>query len=133
MTTTATAQINYVVLGVKDIQRAKKFYSDLGYQIEQDYGQFASFKGGNGASALALYTREASAADAGVSPEGSGFPGVTFHHIVSSRQEVDNVLEQAKKAGAKIVKEGNTPKWGGYFGYFSDPDGYLWKVASPKS
>jgi predicted enzyme related to lactoylglutathione lyase len=84
---------------------------------------------GDGSSSLALYEREAAAQDAGVSPDGSGFRGVSFHFIVSSREEVDEVLGQATAAGGDVVKEAAATGWG-YFGYFSDPDGYLWKVAS---
>jgi len=95
------------------------------------YPQFVSFKLGDGSSEFGLYPREALAADAGVAPEGSGFTGVTFHFIVSSNKEVDEMIGQAQRAGAKVVKPAQASQWGGYFGYFSDPDGYLWKVAAP--
>ena len=78
---------------------------------------------------LALVCASAAAQDAGVSPDGSGFRGVSFHYIVTSKEEVDEVLGQATAAGANVVKEPVATGWG-YFGYFSDPDGYLWKVAS---
>lgn len=85
---------------------------------------------GEGSSSLALYPREAAAQDAGVSSEGSGFTGVSFHHIVPSKEEVDEVMAKAVAAGGATVREAADAQWGGYFGYFSDPDGYLWKVAS---
>jgi len=69
--------------------------------------------------------------DAGVSPEGSGFRGVSFHFIVQSSEAVDEVMGKAVAAGGAVVKEAAAAQWGGYFGYFSDPDGHLWKVASP--
>jgi predicted lactoylglutathione lyase len=128
---TMSTEIRYVVLGVSDLNRSKKFYLDLGGEIENDFGVFVSLKLGAGSSSLGLYTREALAADAGVDATGSGFTGVTFHHIVAGSKQVDEVLAQAKRAGGKIAREASSPKWGGYFGYFSDPDGYFWKVAAP--
>jgi predicted enzyme related to lactoylglutathione lyase len=125
-----TLQVTTIMLGVEDLTRSKKFYADgLGCAIEQDYPTFTSIGLGDGSSSLALYPKEAAAQDAGISPEGSGFRGVSFHFIVSSREEVDEVLGQATTAGGEVVKEPTATGWG-YFGYFSDPDGYLWKVAS---
>jgi uncharacterized protein len=88
-----------------------------------------SFNLGDRSSSLALYQREAAARDAGVSPEGSGFRGVSFHFIVPSSNAVDEVMGNAVAAGGGVVKPAAAAPWG-YFGYFSDPDGYLWKVAS---
>jgi catechol 2,3-dioxygenase-like lactoylglutathione lyase family enzyme len=125
-------QVTAIMLGVEDLARSKKFYGEgLGCQIEQDYPKFISFDLGDRSSKLALYEREAAAQDAGVSPEGSGFRGVSFHYIVSSSEAVDEVMANATAAGGEVVKEAAGSQWGGYFGYFSDPDGYLWKVASP--
>ncbi|MGQ0549940.1 MAG: VOC family protein [Armatimonadota bacterium] len=124
-------QISAVTLGVRDLNRAKQFYSEgLGCPIGQDQGGFVSFNLGNGSSALALYTWDALAADAGVASDGSGFRGITLSYIVPSAERVDEVLAQAKRAGGKIAKPAQRAQWGGYFGYFADPDGYLWKVAS---
>ena len=124
-------QITAILIGVKDLSRAKSFYGEgLGCPIDKDYPQFVSFKLGGGSSEFGLYPRDALAADAGVSPEGSGFTGVTFHYIVPSTERVDQVIGQAESAGGKVVKPAEGAQWGGYFGYFSDPDGYLWKVAS---
>ena len=123
-------QVTTIMLGVEDLARSKKFYADgLGCAIEQDYLTFVSIGLGDGSSSLALYLKEAAAQDADVSPEGSGFRGVSFHFIVPSREDVDEVLGQATSAGGDVVKEPTATGWG-YFGYFSDPDGYLWKVAS---
>jgi len=118
------------MIGVKDLARSKKFYGEgLGGKIEKDYPNFVEIKLGEGSSSLALYEREAAAKDAGVSSEGSGFRGVSFHFIVPSQETVDEVIGKAKTAGGGIVKKAEKTQWG-YFGYFSDPDGYLWKVAS---
>jgi uncharacterized protein len=122
-------QVTAIMIGVEDLDRSKQFYQALGGTIEQDYPQFVLLNMGEASSSLALYPREAAAQDAGVSAEGSGFRGVSFHHIVASKEEVDEVMGQAVAAGAEVVKEGTATQWG-YFGYFADPDGYLWKVAT---
>jgi uncharacterized protein len=123
-------QVTAIMLGVKDLARSKKFYGEgLGCSIDQDHPNFVSFNLGDGSSSLALYEREAAAQDAGVSSEGSGYRGVSFHYIVPSSETVDEVMKTAVAAGADVVKEAAAVQWG-YFGYFSDPDGYLWKVAS---
>lgn len=124
-------QVSAITLGVRDLGRAKRFYSDgLGCPIGQDQGGFVSFNLGSGSSALALYQRDALADDAGVAAEGSGFSGVTLSYVVDSTARVDEVMAQAERAGGTIAKPAQSAQWGGYFGYFADPDGYLWKVAS---
>lgn len=123
-------QVTAIMIGVQDLNRSKKFYGEgLGCTIEQDHPNFVSFNLGDGSSSLALYEWEAAAQDAGVSPEGSGFRGVSFHFIVPSSKNVDEVMRQAEGAGGSVVKEAAASQWG-YFGYFSDPDGHLWKVAA---
>ncbi len=124
-------QISAITLGARDLNRAKQFYGEgLGCTIEQDQGGFVAFNLGDGAASLALYKWDALAADAGVDPDGSGFHGVTLNYIVTSAERVDEVLAQAERAGATIVRPAQQAKWGGYFGHFSDPDSNLWKVAS---
>jgi uncharacterized protein len=128
--TTVPLQVTAIMIGVQDLGRSKKFYGEgLGCTIDQDYPNFVSFSLGEGSSSLALYEREAAAQDAGVSPEGSGFRGVSFHYIVPSSEAVDEVMGRAVAAGGGVVREAAAAQWG-YFGYFSDPDGYLWKVAA---
>jgi predicted enzyme related to lactoylglutathione lyase len=128
--TTVPVQVTAIMLGVEDLARSKKFYGEgLGCTIDQDHPTFVSFNLGEGSSSLALYQREAAAQDAGVSSEGSGFRGVSFHFIVSSSDTVDQVMGDAVAAGGAVVKQAAAAPWG-YFGYFSDLDGYLWKVAS---
>lgn len=124
-------QVTTIMIGVRDLDRSKKFYAEgLGCAIDKDYPNFVSFSLGEGSSSLALYEWEAAAADAGVSPEGSGFRGVSFHYIVSSAEEADEAIARAVAAGGTAVKEAASSQWGGYFGYFGDPDGYLWKVVT---
>lgn len=126
-----SVQVTVIMIGVRDLDRARKFYADgLGCAIEQDYPGFVRFSLGNGSSSLALSEWDAAAADAGVSPEGAGFRGASFHYIVDSRQDVDEVMSKATAAGGAVVKDAASAQWGGYFGYFADPDGYLWKVAT---
>ena len=82
-----------------------------------------------GGMALALYPRQDLAKDATIAPEGQGFNGISLAYNTRTRTEVDAVLEEAKAAGGKIVKPAEEAFWGGYSGYFSDPDGFLWEVA----
>jgi uncharacterized protein len=125
-------QVSAIMLGVKDLARSKRFYAEgLGCAIDKDYPNFVSLSLGDGSSGLALYEREAAAQDAGISADGSGFTGISFHHIVDSHEAVDEVMKSAATAGGGVVREAAAAQWGGYYGYFSDPDGYLWKVASP--
>ena len=123
-------QVTAIMLGVEDLARSRRFYGEgLGGAVDQDHRTFVSFNLGEGSSSLALYQREAAAKDAGVSAEGSGFRGVSFHFIVPSSQAVDQVMGNAVAAGGAVVRPAAASPWG-YFGYFSDPDGYLWKVAA---
>lgn len=125
------SHVSVITLGVNDVTRAKQFYSDgLGWPIQQDHGQFVSFTPADGSSAIALYPKDVLAADAGLLPDGSGYPGFMLSYIVPSNERVDAVLGEAERAGATIVKPGQQAQWGGYFGYFADPDGFLWKVVS---
>ncbi|HEY8325213.1 MAG: VOC family protein [Ktedonobacterales bacterium] len=122
--------VSTIMLGVEDLNRAKQFYSEgLGCTVAKDYPHFVEITLGDGSSSLALYQREAAAADAGVSAEGSGFRGVSFHYTVATSAEVDEVMGKAVTAGAEVVKPAAKTGWG-YFGYFADPDGFLWKVAA---
>jgi catechol 2,3-dioxygenase-like lactoylglutathione lyase family enzyme len=123
--------VSMITLGVRDVKRAKEFYSEgLGWPILQDQGEWVAFSLGDGSSALGLYPWEALAADAGVPADGAGFRGMTLSYIVRSEGRVDAVLEEAKRAGGTIAKAAQHAPWGGYFGYFADRDGYLWKVVS---
>jgi uncharacterized glyoxalase superfamily protein PhnB len=79
--------------------------------------------------ALALYPRPDLAKDANVAPESQSFGGVTLAYNTRNHDEVDSVLKEAQAAGATVVKPAQEAFWGGYSGYFSDPDGFLWEVA----
>jgi uncharacterized protein len=126
---TMNAHVGFITLGVGDLDRAKQFYSQgLGWHVQVAQGQFVAFQAADGSSALTLYPRKVLADDAGVAPDGSGFRGVTFSYVVRSEERVDAVLAEAERAGGEIVRPAQRARWGGYFGYFADPDGNLWKV-----
>ncbi|MBW6391098.1 MULTISPECIES: VOC family protein [Halomonadaceae] len=121
-------RISMITLGVRDLAASIRFYEQgLGLPRMESPPEVAFFTL-NG-TWLGLYGREALAEDAGVSAEGSGFAGIALAHNLASEAEVDELLEQAVAAGATLVKPGQKVFWGGYSGYFADPDGYLWEVA----
>ncbi len=120
--------ITLITLGVADLERSVRFYRDgLGLPQRDGPASIAFFD--TRGTRLSLYPRESLAEDATVSPEGSGFPGFALSHNVGSPGEVDRTLQQAVDAGATLVKPGQEVFWGGYSGYFADPDGFLWEVA----
>lgn len=124
-------QVSVIMLGVQDVERAKKFYVEgLGAQTVQDFPGFVRCRLGEGSSDLALYEWGAVAQEAGVPAEGSGFRGFSLHHLTDGRDEVDEIMRAAEAAGGTVVKAAAAVEWGGYVGHFSDPDGYLWKVAT---
>lgn len=95
------------------------------YQIEQDYPGFVRCHLGEGSSDLALYPWSDVAGEAGVSAVGSGFRGISLHYLTDSRDEVDEVIRAAEMAGGTVIKAAAAADWGGYAGFFADPDGYL--------
>ena len=121
-------RITLVTLGVSDLARSIRFYRDgLGLPQRETPESVAFFE--MRGMWLSLYARDALAEDAGVLPEGSGFRGFTLAHNVRSPEAVDRLLADAVAAGAALVKPGQKVFWGGYSGYFADPDGFLWEVA----
>ena len=121
-------RISMITLGVKDIARAIEFYENgLGLPRKDDSGD-AVFFDLNG-TWLGLFPWARLAEDAGVSPEGEGFRGVTLAHNLASESEVDALMAKAAAAGGKVIKTPQPVFWGGYSGYFADPDGHLWELA----
>lgn len=123
-------RISLVTLGVADVARSAAFYETLGWRRSAASQAEVAFFSGLG-SRLALYGRAALASDAGVAdtaPAG-GFSGVALAVNLSGRDAVDAFLAAAEAAGARITKPAAEAFWGGYSGYFSDPDGHAWEVA----
>ena len=122
-------RISIITLGVNDLPRMVAFYRDgLGLTLFDDNTESIAFFRNKG-TWLALYPRAALAEDAGVPTEGSGFSGVTLAHNLRTKEEVDDLLAVAVAAGASLVKPAQDTFWGGYSGYFADPEGYLWEIA----
>lgn len=121
-------RVSLITLGVTDLERSREFYERLGWRRSMASAQGVAFFR-TGGMALSLYPRNALAQDVGIPPEGHGFSGITLAYNARSREEVDAVLAEAVAAGAKLLKQAQEAFWGGYSGYFSDPDGFLWEVA----
>jgi catechol 2,3-dioxygenase-like lactoylglutathione lyase family enzyme len=124
-------RISIITLGVADLERSYRFYHEgLGLPTPKSPEDGIIFFQ-TGGTCLALYPLEALAED--ISPthpaERGPFPGITLAHNTRTKEEVDALLAQAEKHGAVIEKPAQDTFWGGYSGYFSDPDGYLWEVA----
>lgn len=122
-------RLNIITLGVADLDRSLHFYRDgLGWKpssISNEHIAFFQL----GAVLLALYPRASLAADAQLPAAGSGFAGFTLAQNVATRQAVDEALGCALAAGGTILKQAQEVFWGGYSGYFADPDGHAWEVA----
>jgi predicted lactoylglutathione lyase len=121
-------RVSIITLGVADLKRSREFYERLGWRRSMAKAEGVVFFQAGG-MALALYPRYELAKDANVTPHGDGFRGISLAYNARNRGEVDSVLEDAEAAGAKLLKAGQEAFWGGYSGYFSDLDGFLWEVA----
>ncbi len=118
------ARIHFITLGVRDFANAVRFYRDgLGWPLSRASVDDVAFFH-LGGLVLALYPWDKLAADAGVPADGSGFRGVALAHNVRQKQEVNDVLALAVLAGATLIKPGQDAFWGGYSGYFADPEDY---------
>lgn len=120
-------RVSLITLGVRDVARSRRFYEALGWRAsgasQEDVAFFQL-----GGMALSLWGRAELAADANVADE-RGFSGVALAHNARTREAVDAILAEARTAGARILKPAQPTPWGGYAGYFADPDGHLWEVA----
>ncbi len=123
------ARLSLITLGVRDLERARAFYcGGLGFVPSSASDEHVVFVQA-GAVVLALWGRSELAADAHVDDDGSGFAGVALAQNYASRDEVDAALATAVRAGARLLKPAAETFWGGYSGYFADPDGHVWEVA----
>lgn len=121
-------RLTLVTLGTGDLARAVAFYEALGWTRSMPQLDGVAFFQ-LGGMALSLYPREALAEDATVPSEGEGFRAFSLAYNTGSKEEADAVLAAAVAAGARLVKPAQDVFWGGYSGYFADPDGVLWEVA----
>jgi len=128
-------QITLLTLAVEDLERSVAFYRDglglstkgiIGTQFENGAVAFFNLQSG---LKLALWPRKSLAADSGLPMHASSPPGFSIGHNVASETEVNDVMRQAERAGARIVKPAQKTFYGGYAGYFQDPDGHLWEGA----
>lgn len=123
-------RLSFVTLAVRDIAASRNFYVDgLGWEPEVHVpGEVLMFKVADKV-VLSLWDETHFTAELGAAPARGGLPPVTLAHNLATRDGVDRCLEQARAAGADQVGEAEEREWGGYTGYFADPDGYRWEIA----
>jgi uncharacterized glyoxalase superfamily protein PhnB len=120
-------RISLITLGVSDLHRALTFYEQLGWHGQETQETVFFQAGGSG---VILWDQGKLADDAGLAPpSGSGFRGMTLAHNVRARADVDDIMAAAQAAGATVTKAAAETFYGGYAGYFSDPDGHVWEIA----
>ncbi|PIQ97994.1 MAG: glyoxalase [Nitrospinae bacterium CG11_big_fil_rev_8_21_14_0_20_56_8] len=122
-------RLSLITLGVSDLKRARAFYDALGWKSASEEHSEEVVAYNLQSMALCLYPLEMLSRDAGISCGPSGNSVFSIAHNVASELEVDQTLIEAERAGGKIIKPGHEVFWGGYVGYFADPDGHLWEVA----
>ena len=121
-------RISVITLGVVDLERARRFYEDgLGWRHAGDFLGVYFFQ--IAGTVFSLYPRATLTGDAGLAAAGVGVGGIALAHNVRVREDVDAVLAEAERAGATILRRAKEAAWGGYSGYFADPDGHPWEVA----
>jgi uncharacterized protein len=122
------AHVSSILLGVEDMDRSRRFYTEgLGWEVKQDYGVSVFFEP-DGGSLVGFYGRDGLADMVGTSAEGSGFSGMVLTYVVRTEARVGEIIADAERAGAVILKPAATLQWGGYGGSFADPDGYIWSI-----
>ena len=123
-------RLSFVTFAVRDLERSRAFYVDgLGWVPELDVpGEVLMFMAGE-RLVLSLWDRAAFEAEVGGPPTWGGVPPVTLAHNLATKEGVDRVLETARRAGAETVVDAQEREWGGYTGYFVDPDGFRWEIA----
>ena len=121
-------RITLITFGVADLDASRSFYERLGWKRSVKAAEGVAFFQAGGV-VLALYPRQELARDLGIPLEWSATSSISIAQNVRSRAEVDRVIDDAVAAGAKLLKPGADVFWGGYVGYFADPDGFVWEVA----
>ena len=124
------SRLSLITLGVSSLERSYQFYTELGFPTSSNPDDNVIFFKTSG-TRLALYPFEKLLEDIshGLSITNPGFSGITIAHNTREKSEVDSILEKAESIGAKILKPAQDVFWGGYSGYFADPDGYVWEIA----
>lgn len=123
-------RISLITLGVHDLARARRFYEHgLGWKPSSAGNEHVVFFQLAGGVGLGLFSRASLAEDAHIEDAGSGFGGITLAQNLESKAEVDRVIATAVAAGGSLLKKAEDVFWGGYSGYFADPDGHAWEVA----
>jgi catechol 2,3-dioxygenase-like lactoylglutathione lyase family enzyme len=123
-------RLSFITLAVADVSRSRDFFVDgLGWQESLYVPQEVLMLRVGERLVLSLWDREAFEAEVGPLSDGTGVAPITLAHNVASPAEVDEVLEEAAAAGAMIRTRGTKREWGGYSGYFTDPDGFAWETA----
>ena len=121
--------LHLITLGVRDLEHSREFYTEiLGWKPASASGDDVVFFQAGGV-VLGLYSREKLAEDALISPDGSGFAGITLAYNAHSESEVDEIIHDLEAKGVQIAKRPQKVFWGGYSSYFVDPDGFYWEVA----
>ncbi|UZX03581.1 glyoxalase [Arthrobacter sp. CDRTa11] len=122
-------RVDFISLGVRSVAESRRFYVEgLGWPVRKEIPGDVLFIQVNHGLTLSLWDAGQMQAEAGVSPPGP-VPHITLSHNLASPEDVDRVMAEAAAAGAVIVAEPVTQPWGGYSGYFADPDGFRWEVA----
>ena len=122
-------RVDLISLGVRSVDASRSFYVDgLGWPVHREVRGEVLFIQANHGLILSLWNAGQMQAEAAVDPP-AGVPSITLSHNLGSAAEVDWVMAEAESAGAAIIAEPKTQPWGGYTGYFADPDGYRWEVA----
>jgi catechol 2,3-dioxygenase-like lactoylglutathione lyase family enzyme len=122
-------RVSFLTLAVADLDRSRRFYVDgLGWEPELDVQDVIMFRVAEKVI-LSLWSRVGFESEVGPVQQGPGIVPITLSHNLASPQEVDQVLEEARAAGAGEVRGGEPREWGGYSGYFADPDGFRWEIA----
>ena len=123
-------RMNIITLGVADLEKSKEFYKKLGFQLPEKENPGIVFFNAQGTK-LALYPIAELVKDLGqtVEQRTGQFSGMTLAYNAKSKEEVDQVFAQIESIGGTIAKKPETAFWGGYSGYFQDPDGYYWEAA----
>ena len=121
-------RLSIVTLGVADVAASRRFYERLGWSASSVGDEHIAFFQA-GSMVFSLYSLEEMAKDLGLESGNSGYASIALAYNVRHKEDVDAVLAEAEQAGARLLKSAEEKPWGGYAGYFADPEGYAWEVA----